>query len=207
MLVPEGNDLQVNIWCTGFKMLTGVQMSYQAHMDRNVSTRFKPPPRALLNEFMELLDEEEKDLASHSSMVIVDARGPPGVKVPKDSLLLGHVGTHPAIMQEAVDSPQLMLDIGQQLESQWPKRTMNSRQGHIGILVFCQSGKHKSVAWAFLLQALLLSYGYRAIVSQTAMNLDNTCGQDPCAECLAPTPHSILNQAIVRLSLVEPCDM
>jgi hypothetical protein len=103
-----------------------------------------------------------------------------------------------------LDSDPFVTHIGQQLESQWPKRAMNSDQGHIGVLVFCYSGKHKSVAWAYLLQAFLLSYGYRATVSISAINMANTCDLGECEACTPPTPHSILNQAIVKLSLVEP---
>lgn len=206
MLIPAGNGQQVNIWCTGIRMLPGVSQEYQAHLDQKVHGRFKPVTRSLLKEFKELLPEDERNTANLSSMVIVDARGPTSAKPPRDQMLFHHVGTHPTIMQQALDSNEFIQDIGRQVESQWPKRTMNSDQGHIGICVFCQSGKHRSVAWAYLLQALLLSYGYNAIVSQTAMNLDNTCGQGPCEFCMAATPHSILNQAIVKLSLVKPCD-
>ena len=207
MLVPSGNDQRVNIWCTGIRMLPGVHGEFQDHLGRKEQARFKPRNKTLLNEFKELLDEEQEiDLANMSSMVIVDARGPPGFKLPRANL--AHVGTHPAITQRALDSPQFIEDIGRQLESQWPKRTMNSDEGHdIGILVFCHSGKHLSVAWSYLLQALLMSYGYRAFVFQTAMNMENTCGQGPCECCSVATPHSILNKAVVKLSQVEPCNM
>ena len=206
MLVPSGNGQQVNIWCTGIEMLTGVHEEFQAHAVHEAQARFKPRTWALINQFKELLlDEEEIDMANMSSMVVVDARGPPGFKVPRDSL--GHVGTHPAIMQQVLDSPQFIEDIARQLESQWPKRTMNSDKGHdIGILVFCHSGKRLSVAWAYLLQALLMSYKYRANVFPTAINFQNTCGQRTCAYCWAATPHSILNQAVVKLSLVNTCN-
>ncbi len=72
----------------------------------------------------------------------------------------------------------------------------------IGILVFCQSGKHRSVAWAYLIQVMLLSMGYHCRVSQAAMNTADTCGQYQCEECSRPIVHSIMNQAIVKLSMV-----
>ena len=79
---------------------------------------------------------------------------------------------------------------------------MNSAQRPIGILVYCKAGKHRSVAWAYLIQALLLAEGYVVRVSQKAMNVDDTCGQVTCEPCTTAPSHSILVQASVKLSQV-----
>jgi hypothetical protein len=158
-------------------------------------------PWDMHHEFMGLLDMEERVVAEESIMVVVDAEGPPSAT--PDELPQGHVGTHMDILQQVLAEDAIITDIGHQLEAKWPKRVMNSGQGSIGVLVFDKWGRHRSVAWAYLIQVLLLSQGYNAMVSQTAINLEGTCGQ-LCDVCRAPIHHSLMTKAIVKLSMVPP---
>lgn len=200
-LVPPGEYGQVvNIWPTGIQMLRGVQAQFDDHIRTRAPGRFHPAKLDVLLEFKAMLNIEEQRVADMCHMVIVDARGPSWAKPPPEELILGHVGTHPEILQQVVDSEAFIMDIGRQLRDQWP---MVPGTPAIGVLVFCKSGKHRSVAWSYLIQALVLSEGYHCRVSQTAMNFAGTCGQTGCPSCEMATPHSIMNQAIVRLSMVD----
>jgi hypothetical protein len=201
MLLPEGQGQTVNLWMTGIRMLTGVDSHFADHRQHGHG-RFQPVRRALVNEFKILLDNEEQAVANAGDMIVVDARGPPSAKPPWGQRLLGHFGTHPVIMQQVLDSKDFIADIGNQLRAQWPRRPMSKDGLGIGILVFCQSGRHRSVAWTYLIQVMLRSMGYHCKASQAAMNREGACGQ--CEECSRPISHSIMNQAIVKLSIVEP---
>jgi len=199
-LVPAGTfEKTVNVWPTGLEMLNIVKIQFHDHVQRGAPGRFHPARQAVLAEFKELLDDEERQVADMCHMVIVDARGPTSAKPIHGNLLLGHVGTHPEILQQVLDSEEFITDIGRQLRDQWPQDPDTSA---IGVLVFCKSGKHRSVAWSYLIQALMCSYGYHSRVSQAAMNVSGTCAQR-CQACQMPTPHSIMTQAIVKLSMVD----
>ena len=198
-LVPPGDGQTVNIWMTGLTMVPGVREPLRRHVGPG---RFVPSKRAMFEGFRDLLDEEERDIVDQSIMLMVDARGPREAKPPPEEMLHDHVGTHPAIMQQMLDHDSFILDVGHQLENNWPVMVMNSAQRPIGILLYCRAGKHRSVAWAYLIQALLLAEGYVVRVSQKAMNVDDTCGQVTCEPCTTASFHSILVQAIVKLSQV-----
>jgi hypothetical protein len=162
---------------------------------------FVPDIQAVVGDIKAILDQDSVEMANMCHIVVVDACGPPEDNPAHDRLLSEHVGTHPAIMEQVLSSDVFINDIGQQLRAQWPKQPMD--QDHaIGVIVFCHSGKHRSVAWSYLIHALMMSLGYDCIVSQTAMNIGGKHHQAHCAECKQGAPHHILNKAIVKLSLV-----
>ncbi len=147
------------------------------------------------------MSREELDIANRCHLIMVDARGPSAAKPPPGQLLHEHVGTHPTIMEQVMSSKAFVMDIGMQLKAQWPKEPLAEHDA-IGVIVFCQSGKHRSVAWSYLIQALALAEGYNGKVSQVAMSVGGMCHQEHCNMCSMPTPHSIFTQAIVKLSKV-----
>ena len=199
-LVPTGTDAKsVSIWPTGIMMLNSVRPLYEAHVKSKARGRYYPSRPAILSDFRDLLTMNEQEIMDASHMIVVDARGPSSAKPAQEDMRFGHVGTHPEIMQQVLASEEFVIDIGRQLRDQWPKDPDTMA---IGVLVFCKSGKHRSVAWSNLIQTLLLSYGYDCRVSQTAMNFTGTCGQR-CGACTMDTPLSIMAQAIVKLSLVD----
>ena len=57
-------------------------------------------------------------------------------------MLHGHVGSHPVVLQQVLESDMFIEDIAHQLRDQWPTRPMSEQGKAIGIIVFCQSGKH-----------------------------------------------------------------
>ena len=202
-LVPYGNDQLVNIWVTGIEMCHGCNSQLLAHRGPG---RFHPVSKVLYKEFLDLLDDDTRTRAEQSQMVMVDARGPSEAKPSSDQMVPCHVGTHPVILQQVLYHRGSIEAIGHQLKTHWPMRVMGSGQGPIGILVYGKSGKHRSVAWASLLNVFLLSLGYRVCLDLSTMNQEGTCDMAQCPECQEPLTHSVMNQAIVGLSMVGHTD-
>jgi hypothetical protein len=201
-LLPEGNHQTVNIWMIGIKQLENVHFEFLAHRSQSVG-RFYPDKQALIQEFMTMLGSRALAVVKASEFIMVDARGPAATKPPREEMLPGHVGTHPVIVRQVLEHQEFINDIGRQLRDQWPRRPMHEWGRSIAILVFCQSGKHRSVAWSYLIHAFLVSMGYCVTVHQDVMNFEGTCGMYNCAECAMPIRHSAMHQAIVKLSNVQ----
>ena len=69
-------------------------------------------------------------------------------------------------------------------------------------LIFDHFGNFQSVAWSYLILALVLSEGYNGRVSEAAMSPAGMAYQGHCRACMTPLSHKILTKAIVALSLV-----
>ena len=190
-LIPAGNDQVVNIWASGTQFMA------------SCGCGGNPSKMSMRNDFLELLPVDERKVAEVSTMVIVDANGPAEAKPSSDNIVTGHCGTHPVILQQMLDFKSFSEHICCQLEAQWPKRIMNSAQDAIAILVYSTAGRHRSVAWSYLIQVFLLAKGYHVHVSEAAVNQEGIRGPQ-CSECHGPMAHSVLNQAIAMLSSVQP---
>ena len=133
-------------------------------------------------------------------MVILDARGPICEQPVFDPSLLDHVGSHPAMLDQLLANHEFIVDIGQQLAAQWPRQLVEDVD--IGVIVFDHSGEHQSVAWSYLILALVLSERYNGRVSEAAMSAAGMAHQGHCRACMTPLSHTIMTKAIVALSLV-----
>ena len=204
-LIPPGSrDQMVHVWPTGFKVLRHVYQQFVAH-NKSGHGRFMPCPYDIVANVREFMDPKEAAVFDTCKMVIVDGRGPSEAKPAREDMLHEHCGTHPVILDQVLAHETFIASIGHQLHAQWPNdKGMAAEKADIGVVVFCQSGKHRSVAWAHLIQALVLSEGYNAKVHNTAMNPAAISHQAHCNGCLQVTPHGTLNKAIIGLSMVMP---
>lgn len=199
-LIQAGRGQRVHIWPTGISMLHNVHQEFLAQAKGG--RHFVPVLHDLVRDFKVILPPAELNVADRCHMVIVDARGPMGQEH-FDSTLQDHVGTHPDMIEQLLSIPELAIMIGRQLAANWPKVPL-AEDDAIGVLVFSQSGRHRSVAWSYLIQALTLAEGYNASVSQSVMSVSGVVHQANCHDCSSVVSHSLLTKAIVNLSLV-PC--
>ena len=155
-LLPSGNGQCVYIWPTGIMNLHSVNKDFQVR--ERTGGHFDPNVDDMMMDFKAILPSDQREIVSRSFIVIVDARGPPAQAHAVDPMLQDHIGTHPDIMGAILDDDELTIEIARQLMDQWPDLPLHEFDA-ITVIVYSDLGRHRSVAWSYLIQALLLSDG------------------------------------------------
>lgn len=96
-----------------------------------------------------------------------------------------HLGSNPAIMNQATTNPSQKRAVVQAMTEflKQPGTQESMKKGRSWyMLVMCRSGRHRSQAWAYLLQAWLRSHGWRSRVLLGATS-NTTCRAMNCVLC------------------------
>ena len=199
-LIQSGKGQRVYVWPTGIMNLQTVCPAFLAWSKDGHGDKFVPSLTDMLNDFRVILPADQRKLVEGCTMVIVDAQGPPAMEL-FDATLRDHCGTHPDILEQLLANAEFTNGIGRQLAAQWPKVPLAQDEA-IGVLVFSKSGMHRSVAWSYLIWALMLGEGCSASVFKSVMSRAGEVHQHNCTLCSMGLTQSLLTKAIVNLSLV-----
>ena len=94
-----------------------------------------------------------------------------------------HLGRHPCVLNQCSCNPSQLATVKAGFVAFMPEHRESMRAGRSwSLVVMCRSGRHRSQAWAYLLQAWLRGHGWRSRVLLGATDAQR-CKDVTCTLC------------------------